>query len=57
MYARNLPSGDQRGLLGLVLALAGLCYVVQDFGTILWPGYQDAFAVVGAGARLGGNAL
>jgi hypothetical protein len=27
--------------------VAGMCYFVQDWGTILFPAYQEALAVVG----------
>ena len=40
-------SGYIPKILGVVLMVAGLCYFVQDWGTILFPAFQETFALVG----------
>jgi hypothetical protein len=40
-------SGYIPRILGAFLIAASLCYLVQDFGTILLPQYKAAFDVVG----------
>jgi hypothetical protein len=40
-------SGYIPRILGIALIVASLCYLVQDFGTILLPQYKAAFDVVG----------
>jgi hypothetical protein len=40
-------SGYIPRLLGVVLVATALCYLVQDWGTILFPELQETFALVG----------
>jgi len=40
-------SGYIPRVLGILLAVAALCYLVQDFGTILWPQYRETLSIVG----------
>jgi hypothetical protein len=40
-------SGYIPKLVGILLLVASLCYLIQDFGNILLPRYEDAFAIVG----------
>ena len=40
-------SGYIPAALGVALALAGLCYVVQSFGTLLFPAQTVIFATIG----------
>lgn len=40
-------SGYIHKVVGILLVIAGLCYLIQSFGNILLPQYQSAFAVVG----------
>jgi hypothetical protein len=40
-------SGYIPRILGGLLVVASLCYLVQDFGTILWPAYKETFAAIG----------
>jgi hypothetical protein len=40
-------SGYIPRILGVVLMVAGLCYLVQNWGTILFPAQQEILAVVG----------
>lgn len=40
-------SGYIPAVLGVALALAGLCYLVQGFGTLLFPAQTALFATIG----------
>ena len=40
-------SGYIPRILGVLLMVASLCYLVQDFGTILLPAYKETLAMIG----------
>jgi hypothetical protein len=40
-------SGYIPRILGFVLIIASVCYLIQDFGTILFPKYVEIFNMVG----------
>ncbi len=40
-------SGYIPRILGVLLIIAALCYLIQDFGTILLPEYEEIFGFVG----------
>jgi hypothetical protein len=40
-------SGYIPRVLGILLLVAGLCYLLQGFGTILLPGYDEIWSAVG----------
>ncbi len=40
-------SGYIHKVIGLLLIVAGLCYVVQSFGNILLPQHQEVFSAIG----------
>jgi len=40
-------SGYIPGVLGIFLIIASVCYLIQSFGTILFPKYEDIFSLVG----------
>jgi hypothetical protein len=40
-------SGYMPGYTGILLIVAGVCYLVQSFGNILLPQYEEIFTVIG----------
>ena len=40
-------SGYIPRILGIALVIASACYLIQDFGTILFPKYEEMFSTIG----------